>query len=151
MLPANPASRVEAYSQSFAEHQQLVVKCLATLGLVAPWFMWKSLKGSTSPNHVRTEPARAQIIFALLVVRVKVLKGASKIHINPRHLKSTLRKTRGWFAQISDFHVCNLPARKVHPVWTVGSELFVVRPQSSSANFRLWLLVWFFYKHLPLS
>lgn len=100
--------------------------------------MWKNLKGPTSPKHVRTEPARAQIIFAFLVVRVKVLKDASKIHTNPRHLKSAWRKTRGWFAQMPHFQVRDLPARRAHPVCTVGSELGVVGPPSSSANFRLW-------------
>lgn len=94
----------------------LIVKCLAILGLVASRFMWESLKGPTSPKHVRTQPAGAQTIFALLVVRAKVFKDASMIHANPRHLESALRKTRGWFAQIPDFHACNLPTRRVHPV-----------------------------------
>lgn len=78
--------------------------------------MWENLKGPTSPKHVSTQPAEAQIIFALLDVRTKDFKDASIIHANPRHLESALRKTRGWFAQIPDFHVCNLPTSRVHPV-----------------------------------
>lgn len=80
----------------------LIVKCLAILGLVALGFMWESLEGPTSPKPVRTKPAGAQIIFALLVVGAKVIKDASMIHANPRHLESAVRNqglvcTNTWF------------------------------------------------------
>lgn len=118
----------------------LIVKCLAILGLVASWFMWESLEGPTSPKPVRTKPAGAQIIFALLVVGAKVFKDASIIHASPRHLESALRKTRSWSAQIPDFHAYNLPISRVHAVWTVGSELFLMWPQSPCASLGQWLL-----------
>lgn len=74
--------------------------------------MEESLQGLTSSRHVRTQPS-AQIIFVLLVARAKDFEDASMIHINPRYRESALRKTRDWFAQIPDFHVSNLPGRKV--------------------------------------
>lgn len=106
-----------------------ILRRLAILGLVALWFMWGSVKGPTSPEHVRTQPAGAQIIIALLVGKAKVFQDASMIYANPRHLESALKKTRGWSAQIPDFHVRNLP-KSVHAIWIFGPDLFLVWPRS---------------------
>lgn len=97
------------------------------------------MKGPTSPERVRTQPAEAQIIFALLVGRATVFQDASVIYANPRHLESALKKTRGWSAQIPDFHLCNLPKR-VHTIWIFGPDLFLVWPRSPYASLGLWLL-----------
>lgn len=107
-LLQTPSAVLEQMLRALLESQVFGCTCPRAL-----WLIEKSLQGPTSSKHVRTQP-RAQIIFALLVTRAKVFEDASMTHVNPRYLKSALRKTRDWFVQIPDFHVCNLPRRTLN-------------------------------------
>lgn len=104
--------------------------------------LWRRA-GKASPLQARQDTAMSPGNLCLACYKGQSFEDASMTHANPRYLQSASRKTRSWFAQIPDFHACNLPRRRVlNTPPCLNRGVRGLCGMTVTFYLGLWLLVW---------